>query len=78
MGSAIQIGTVDSDTGTVELCEAPTKRFVTLHPLFDLYTPKLKLRAISRLTQEMKDGAVWPTEDERVQFNLGRISDSGF
>jgi hypothetical protein len=74
MGTGIPIGTWNNDTLTVELTEAPPKRFVTLHPHFDLYAPKLRRRAISRLTQEMKDGAVWPTEEERVEYGLDRAA----
>jgi hypothetical protein len=72
MGTGIPIGTFNNDTLTVELCEPPSRRFVTLHPHFDLYSPRLRRRAISRLTQELKDGAVWPTEEEKERYNLNR------
>jgi len=77
MGIKHSLGTVAlSDQGATVTATTP-KRFVTLHPLFDLYSPQLKRRALSRLTQELKEGRVWPTPEEKEAYNLDRL-DAGY
>jgi hypothetical protein len=70
MGTRHQLGTITVQGEAASFATAPPKRFVTLHPLYQFYSLELRRRALSRLTQEMKEGRVWPTEDEKLRFHL--------